>query len=130
MLLGVLTVCSVYAQNVNVAQMTEEQRQTYLISTAKTACKKFPNFYRENAVVSIEKQKAVTLTATEASKVYNNPKSPWYGMKAGEIYYSVTFRPCNNEKFEWGFAACVDIRENTGKAFEIQLGNGFIYPVK
>ncbi|NDW17970.1 hypothetical protein D0T53_03440 [Dysgonomonas sp. 216] len=125
------SVSPILAQDVNIENMTEEKRNILLINTAKEICKTYPDFYRENAPVKIDEKRTVYLTGEEVKEVYLNPDSPWYGMKSGQIYYSVTFlQDEEKDNFEQGYLARIYIRADTGKAFRIMLGCNIAYPVK
>jgi hypothetical protein len=109
------------AQEHNLAKMSRERRNTYLMALAKEVVLKFgPDYYRDEQPPIIErKQIPFEGDLTERKKV---------GAAYGRWYYLVSYpSDTANETLEWDYAAKVEIWENSGQPFGVTFGNGIGY---
>lgn len=117
----------------DLSTLTEAQRNNKLIEIAKSVYKapRLKNFYREFGTPSITSQKTIEASGDAYNKIYNDPKTVWYGSKPNQRFYTVYFPyDKSKETFAEDYAAKVYIWEKTGKAFVIGLGNTIMIPIK
>lgn len=123
LLLLLLTVTlSLSAQKLS--KLPQPEREKKIMEIAKEVYKrdKFKAFYREYGDPKIVER--------AANQDNDNPDTPSYGVRKGEILYSVYFfYDMTKERMEEDFAAKVVISDRTGLALYISLGNMDIYPI-
>lgn len=102
------------AQTVDLGEMSEKERNEYLVKLSKEVIKNFgPGYYRE-------------LTPTIEEKKNEIFKGKDLGDIEGREYYRVTF-PYDKTKeiLDWPFSARVKIWKDTGEPFAVSFGNGY-----
>ena len=102
------------AQTVNLGEMSEKERNEYLVKLSKEVIKNFgPGYYRE-----------LTPTIEETKNEIFKGKD--LGDIEGREYYRVTF-PYDKTKeiLDWPFSARVKIWKDTGEPFAVSFGNGY-----
>lgn len=129
----ILNTMTSYIGAQDLSTLTEAQRNNKLIEIAKNVYKapRLKNFYREYGTPTITAQKTIEATGDAYNKLYNDPKTSWYGSKPNQKFYIVYFPyDKSKESFTADYAAKVYIWEKTGEAFMIGLGNMLMYTVK
>jgi hypothetical protein len=114
------------AQEQNLAKMSREKRDTYLIALAEEVVLKFgPDYYRDDYPPIIER-KMIT-----SEEIALGGGIELWGGRAGRWFYKVIFKyDTAQEKLDWDYAARVEIWEDNGNPFGVTFGNGWGYNLK
>lgn len=107
-----------FAQTSDLGEMTEKQRNKYLINLGRQVTKKFgPGYYR--------KYKRPVISP-ETEKFFSDDKRLEVAKNNGREFYTVTFLyDKSKEVLDFDFASRVAVWKDTGEPMNVTFGNGY-----